>query len=158
MQIVLANIKDAKALSYLKKEVWETTYRGIYDDSYIDNYDYGKREEKFKNLIVDTTQEVYVCKDNNRIVGYMVLGAPLHESLDGYELCINDLGIDVSYRGQGIGKMFVDIAKEKGKKLFNCCNCYNANAQKFYEKMGGTLIKTSIDETDKAMCQVYYVY
>ena len=117
MQIVLANVKDAKALSYLKKEIWETTYRGIYEDSHIDNYNYDKREEKFKKLIADTTQEVFVCKDNNKIVGYMVLGDPLHEALEGYELCINDLGIDINYRGQGIGKMFVDIAKGKNKRF-----------------------------------------
>lgn len=158
MQIVLANIKDAKSLSCLKKEIWETTYRGIYDDSYIDNYDYNKREEKFKSLITDPTQEVYVCKDNNKIVGYMVLGKALHDTLDGYDLCVNDLGVDVNYRGQGIGKMFMDIAKEKNKKLFNCCNYYNTSAQKFYEKMGGKIAKTAINEFDKAMCQIYYVY
>lgn len=158
MQIVLANINDSKSLSYLKKEVWETTYRGIYDDSYIDNYDYKKREEKFKSIIMDEKQEVYVCKDNNKIIGYMVLGEPLHDSLDGYDLCINDLGIDSKCRGQGIGKMFMDIAKGKNKKMFNCCNYYNKNAQKFYERMGGKVVKTSIDENNKALCQLYYVY
>ena len=38
-----------------------TTYRGIYDDEVIDNYDYIQREEKFNNLIEDDDQEVYVC-------------------------------------------------------------------------------------------------
>ena len=96
----------------------------LYDDSDIDNYDYEKRKEKFEKLILNEDQEVYVCKDNNKIIGYMVLGAPLHGSLDGYDLTINDLGIDKNYRGQGIGRMFIDIAKSKNKKLFNCCNYY----------------------------------
>ena len=158
MQIVLAGIDDAKALSYLKKEIWETTYRGIYDDNYIDEYDYKKREEKFRMLILDRNQEVFVCKDHNRIIGYMVLGEPRHDTIAGYDLCINDLGIDDKYRGQGIGRMFMDIAKDKNKKMFNCCNYYNKNAQKFYEKMGGKVIKTNIDENDKSKCQLYYVY
>ena len=157
MNIELATLKDAKELSFLKKEIWNTTYRGIYDDEVIDNYDYFAREEKLKKLIMDDTQEVYICKDNSSIIGYMIIGAPLHESLPGYELTINDLGIDIRYRGRGIGRKFLDIAKSKNKKLFNCCNYYNLNAQRFYEKMGGKIVKTDLDD-NKRYCQVYYVY
>lgn len=157
MDIRLANISDCKELSYLKKEVWETTYRGIYSDEVIDNYDYVKREEKFNNLVSSNNQEVYVCSIDNKIVGYMVLGESLHEGLEGYDLTINDLGIEKQYRGMGIGKKFFDIAKSKNKKLFNCCNYYNSNARKFYERMGGKIVKTNMSE-DKQYCQVYYVY
>ena len=157
MKIRLANKNEAKQLSYLKKEVWETTYRGIYDDEVIDNYDYIKREEKFNNLIESNNQEVYICIIDKKIVGYMVLGTPLHEGLDGYDLSINDLGIDKQYRGMGIGKQFLNIAKSKNKKLFNSCNYYNENAKKFYEKMGGKIIK-SVMEENKRNCQVYFVY
>ena len=119
VEITLANIDDSKELSYLKKKVWETTYRGIYSDKKIDDYNYKERELKFKRLIEDSTQEVYICKDNNIIIGYMVVGTPLHESIEGYSLTINDLGIDEGYRGQGIGKQFIDIVKSKNVKLFN---------------------------------------
>jgi len=158
VQIVLANVKDAKSLSYLKKDVWETTYRGIYEDYDIDNYDYVKREEKYRNLIISSDQEVYVCKDNNKIIGYMVLGSPLHDSLEGYDLVINDLGVSKEHQGKGIGKLLFEIAKSKGKKLFNCCNYYNKNAQKFYEKMGGKIEKINFDENSKASSQIFYVY
>ena len=157
MDFRLANISDSKKLSYLKKEVWETTYRGIYDDEVIDSYDYLKREEKFNRLINDPNQEVYVCLIDNEIVGYMVLGDPLHESLEGYDLTINDLGIAYSYRGKGIGRKFLEIAKSKNKKLFNCCNYYNKNSQKFYEKLNGKIVKTTLED-NKQYCQVYYVY
>jgi len=158
MQITLANIADSKELSYLKKRIWETTYRGIYSDEKIDNYDYDLRKEKFKELIKSEDQEVYVCKDNNKIIGYMIVGVPLHGGLAGYDLVINDLGIDVSYRGKGLGKKFFEIVKNKNKKFFNCCNYYNYQAQKFYEKMGGKVVKTELDETSKEYSQLYYVY
>lgn len=157
MEIRLAKETEAKELSYLKKLVWETTYRGIYPDEDIDNYDYQKREEKFKRLINDYTQEVYVCLIDGKIVGYMVLGAPLHGKLDGYDLTINDLGIDKQYRGIGLGRKFLDIAKSKNQNLFNCCNYYNYNARGFYEKNGGKIVKTDMSE-EKRDCQVYYVY
>ena len=72
MQIVLANLKDARTLSCLKKEVWEDTYRGIYEDNEIDNYDYKERENKFKKLILSRNQEVYVCKDRNKMRLFIV--------------------------------------------------------------------------------------
>ena len=158
MQIVLANLKDAKALSCLKKEIWEDTYRGIYEDVEIDKYDYKKRENKFKKLILSENQEVYVCKDRNKIIGYMVIGDPLHESIEGYNLCINDLGVSKEYQGKGIGKNFIEIAKSKNKKLFNGCNYYNAKARRFYEKMGAKISKISLDDSSKRNSQVYYVY
>ena len=158
MEIVLANVEDAKALSFLKKKIWETTYRDVYNDEDIDNYDYLKREEKFTKLINDSDQEVYVCKDKKEIIGYMVIGTPIHESIEGYDLCINDLGTIKEYQGKGIGRMFIDLAKSKNKKLFNSCNYYNKNAQMFYSRMGGKVVKTEIDENDKRRSQVYYVY
>lgn len=158
MQIVLANLKNARPLSYLKKDVWEDTYRGIYEDYEIDNYDYKERENKFKKLILSEEQEVYVCKDRNKIVGYMVIGKPLHEGIAGYDLCINDLGIRKDYQGKGIGKNFIEIAKSENKKLFNCCNYYNDKARGFYEKMGAKIVKVSLDENSKRNSQVYYVY
>ena len=157
MTILLANVNDSKELSYLKKHVWETTYRGIYSDEKIDNYDCQKREEKFKNLINDKNQEVYIYKDNGKIIGYMVVGTPLHGGLDGYSLEINDLGIMESYRGKGIGKQFFELLKSKKVKLFNCCNYYNIKARMFYEKMGGKIVKEELND-DKEYCQVYYVY
>lgn len=158
MEFCLANENDAMELSCLKKAIWETTYRGIYDDKDIDNYDFQLRKEKFKKLILDKNQEVYVCKDNDKIIGYMVLGVPLHDSLEGYEIAINDLGVDLNHRGQGIGKKFMSIAKEKNKKFFNCCNYYNENGKRFYEKMGGIVTKTCIDENSKKYSQIYYIY
>ena len=157
MEITFAHIRDSKELSYLKKKIWETTYRGIYSDEKIDNYDYKKRETKFKNLINRDDQQVYVCKENNKIVGYMIIGCPLHGKLDGYSLAINDLGIDKEYQGKGIGKSFFKIAKDKNIKFFNCCNYYNYNAQKFYEKMGGKVVKIEL-ENNKENSQLYYAY
>ena len=58
MEIVLASSEDSKTLSYLKKEIWETTYRGIYEDNVIDGYNYEEREKKFLKLIHDCNQEV----------------------------------------------------------------------------------------------------
>ena len=45
--IRLAKEEDCNELSKLKPDVWNETYRGIYDDNKIDNFDYKKN---IKNL------------------------------------------------------------------------------------------------------------
>ena len=40
-----AKSSDCFDLSLLKREIWETTYRGIYPDSKIDNYNYQENEK-----------------------------------------------------------------------------------------------------------------
>ena len=45
--IRLAKEEDCNELSKLKHDVWNETYRGIYDDNKIDNFDYKKN---IKNL------------------------------------------------------------------------------------------------------------
>lgn len=43
---------DCFNLSLLKREIWETTYRGIYPDEKIDNYDYKKMKKNSKVSLI----------------------------------------------------------------------------------------------------------
>lgn len=158
MEIVLAKLEDCKALGVLKKKVLQTTYRGIYKDEDLDNYDCVKREEKLKKYILNNEQKIYVCKDKDEIVGYMIVGTPIYDGLDGYEYCINDLGIKEEYRGKGIGTQFFKKLKDENVRFYNCCNYYNDKAKRFYEKMGGKIAKVEMDENDKEHCHIYYIY
>ena len=53
-EIRKANYSDCQNLSLLKREIWETTYRGIYPDEKINNYNYAENEIKFKKIIDNT--------------------------------------------------------------------------------------------------------
>ena len=41
---------DVEELSRLKQIMWMQTYRGIYSDDVIDNFDYEKHKNKFLKL------------------------------------------------------------------------------------------------------------
>jgi len=49
--ITQANIEMCKELAEIKKQVWETTYRGIYPDFKFDNFNIDIETEKFKTMI-----------------------------------------------------------------------------------------------------------
>lgn len=60
--IRLATNEDIKNLAVLKQKVWSETYRGIYNDEIIDNFDYEKAEESFRNIINNDKISFYVSQ------------------------------------------------------------------------------------------------
>ena len=107
--IRLATINDCDELSRLKQKVWNETYRGIYSDEKIDNFDYKKNSEKFLNIINNPNIELYVVEDNNKLVGYMDYGKPYRPYKD-YEQEIGLLYLLKEYQGNGIGRKLFSLA------------------------------------------------
>ena len=50
-KIRLATIDDCNELSNLKHDVWVSTYRGIYPDEKLDNFDYEKNAKTVRKII-----------------------------------------------------------------------------------------------------------
>lgn len=153
---------DCKNLSLLKREIWETTYRGIYPDEKIDNYDYIKNEEKFKAFINNPNQELYVATIDNEIIGYIEFGTPFRPFED-YKQEIGLFYIKQDYQRHGLGKKLFNLAysyiKNTGvNKFFISCHKYNINAQNFYKKMGGQIIKIDDDSANDGVPQVKFEY
>lgn len=160
--IRLANENDCNELSRLKHEVWETTYRGIYPDDKIDNFDYEKNKNSFINIVNNPDIELYIVEDEEKIIGYMDFGIPFRPFED-YKQEIGLLYILKEYQGKGIGKRLFNIGYENIKKngydeFFVCCNKYNILAQKFYERMGGKIIHIDDDNEDMSIPQIKYLY
>lgn len=153
---------DVEELSRLKQIMWMQTYRGIYSDDVIDNFDYEKHKNKFLKLIDNPDINFYVVESDNKLIGYMTYGLPTRPFRD-YEQEIGLLYLLKEYQRNGIGRELFNIAfngiKEKGyKEFFISCNKYNVNAQAFYKKMGGEVIYIDEDNIDKSIPQMYFLY
>lgn len=161
--IRLAKREESKELSRLKRVVWEETYRGIYPDEKLDNYDYDEHEKKFERIIDNPDVRLYVVSDNGRLVGYMDYGVPFRKFLD-YEQEIGLLYLKKECKGKGIGRELFNLGyngiKNNGyNRFFISCNKYNVNALKFYEKMGGRVVHIDDDnDEDKSIVQVKFEY
>lgn len=157
-----ATKNDVEELSRLKQIMWMQTYRGIYSDDVIDNFDYKKHKNKFLKIIDNPDINFYVVEIDNKLIGYMTYGVPLRPFRD-YKQEIGLLYLLKEYQRNGIGRELFNIAfngiKEKGyKEFFISCNKYNVNAQAFYKKMGGEVIYIDEDNIDKAIPQMYFLY
>jgi len=162
INIIKAKEDMCKELSLLKRQVWETTYRGIYPDEKLDNYDYIKQEESFKSYINSKTLTLYVVMHDNKIIGYTAIGNSPHRP-DSSQMEIVMLYILKEYQGLGIGKKVFNFAKEliksKGKQSFLVyCNKYNLPAQAFYKKMGGTILKIDEDNPNRNLPQITFIF
>lgn len=144
------------------KEIYENTFRGIYPDKYIDNFDIESHTEKFKIFVLSQDVELYVVTDSNNIIGYFEFGKP-YRPYGEYTQEIGLFYLKKECRRLGIGNKMFDFAKEQIKKtgvdkFFISCNKFNTNAQKFYEKMGGKSVHIDEDDANDGVPQVKYEY
>lgn len=159
-RIRLARLSDCRELSYLKRIVWEETYRGIYPDSKLDNYDYDEHENKFVKIVNNPDVLLYVVEYLGKLVGYMDYGIPYRKYLD-YEQEIGLLYLKKEYKGIGLGRKLFTMGYNGIKlngynRFFISCNKYNINALNFYEKMGGRVIHIDEDNPDKSLVQIKF--
>lgn len=60
IEFILANEDTAKIISELRHEICGTTYRGIYSDGRIDNYDYEEHRQRDLKRIQNSSYHVYL--------------------------------------------------------------------------------------------------
>lgn len=158
VKFIKAEKEDCYALARIKKEVWNTTYRGIYKDSDLDDFDYNKHELKFINGL----DGLYIIKLSEKIIGYFCFSYPKYPYKD-YKYCLNSLYILKDYQGLGIGKkvfkFIINYCNDNEiNEFFTSANKYNENAQKFYQKMGGILENIEDKDEDKSYHQCQFVF
>lgn len=152
-----AALEDCYEVAVLKGLVWNTTYKGIYSDAALTNYDVDKNRKIFESIVQNPDIELYIAQDGNRIVGLMTCGKPFRPFGD-YQQEIGLLYILASHQRRGIGRNFLDMARKHAavahcNELMVSVNRQNANAIRFYLAMGGRIIFTD----DKQMKLAYSI-
>lgn len=146
--------EDAAAIIALRHQIWGTTYRGIYPDDMIDNFDWAWHREKELLRINNPAYSVYLLQKDDQNIGYLTMSRT-----DGGTL--QSLYILSEYQRQGIGRAAFDFirayCREHGAKSFTCCCApENWNARVFYEKMGGEVIGADLTNEEAWQNSVTY--
>ena len=96
----------------------------------------GRDFEHTLRTVTNANSEVYVAVDGARVVGLaiIVMNIPL---IRGY---INALAVHADHRNRGVGATLLKFAEERifreSPNVFLCVSDFNANAQRFYQRMG----------------------
>ena len=148
-----ATIDDIERIADIKIEGWQTAYRGIIDDNFLNNMDRKTEIEKRKKNI-ENGVNIIVAELNNKIVGFC-----LYRNYNNYpgkfqkeaDCEISSLYVTSKLKRNGIGRKLmqyvIDLLKKEGKKqMILGCLKENYPSRAFYEKMGGKIL--SYDEIE----------
>lgn len=125
---------------------WKSAYKGIIDDNYLANMN---PNEKIKMREKDYKETRFIVAEiNNEIVGFCRFTDNMEKTPETPEVdCeLRALYVKPELKHNGIGKKMFQYAvnefKNMGKtKMVLWCLKDNALARRFYEKMGGIIIK-----------------
>ena len=141
IRFVPAKAGDAAAIGALRQRIWDTTYRGIYPDEVIDDFDYDWHRQRDLKKISDPSFTVYLIKNGDEDIGYFMFRHA------GSGVWLRSLYVLPEYQHRGIGKqafsILNDYCRENGIGRFSCsCSPHNEYAMRFYRRMGGVVTKT----------------
>ena len=156
-----ATEKDIPILSETRRRAWDATYRGIYEDAMIDNFDYETHHRKDAVRIAE--QSVFLMKDGDNCAGYFYYGAFPAGCYKDFALCLNSLYILPPYQAKHLGtRVFAwmrEVCRLRGIDKFFCgCNVHNPKAQGFYRKMGGVVGRIDDGHAQKSEDQMYFEF
>ena len=141
-----AGIDDAESIAKIKIEGWQTAYRGILDDSYLDSLDV-KIEIIRRKLDIENGTNIFVAELDGKIVGFCLFREYVkdNDKYPGFDCELSSLYVANDYKRRGIGKKLmlstISYLKEKGKtKMILGCLKDNFPSRVFYEKMGGKVL------------------
>ena len=150
MIIRQATPADAPAIAKIRIDTWRTAYRGIVPEDYLSNMSYEESERSWVSRLSGTEREktwVYVAVDAvGRLVGFVSGGMGRDED-PVYKSELYAIYILQAYQGQGIGRLLALALVEKLVQMgFDSMLLWvfaDNPARRFYEAMGGQLVKTS---------------
>ena len=146
--IKIRNIKkeDITEVVNIQIDGWRAAYKGMIDDEYLENMNV---EKKIKMREKDYKETRFIVAEiNNEIVGFCRYTDNMEKTPETPEVdCeLRALYVKPELKHNGIGKKMFQYAvnefKNMGKtKMVLWCLKDNVLARKFYEKMGGEIIK-----------------
>lgn len=160
MIIRKAALKDAAGIAKVHVESWQTTYKGIIPNTYLQQLNEHNREKLWQRNIPE--QIVYVAENNQRdIIGFSSGGMERSGKYPPYKGELYAVYILKEYQRRGIGQaLLTPLVNELiARQLHAMVVIVLADnpSRFFYEKLGGERIDTLVTSiADKQLREVVY--
>jgi GNAT superfamily N-acetyltransferase len=168
---------DAEGITHVHVKSWQTSYRGIIEQSFLDNISYEERLERRKKILHSKGMLQLVVTFEGEIVGFANAGPLRSEAYNDQFSLSNDEALK---RGElyAIYLLSEHQGKHLGHKLYEECRRWfkikgyhqfltwgladNVRARRFYESEGGKVvgeITVKIGDKDyRESCYVFEIY
>ena len=145
-KIIVRKVKyeDLRAVADITIGGWQTAYRGIVDDDYLDSLSV---EENYQKRVKDYKENSFIVAErDNEIVGFCRyrIGNQYKDEYPEVDCELCALYVKPEEKRNGIGKALVKYVKNEFRKnnlskMIIWCFKENYPSRAFYEKTGGKL-------------------
>lgn len=157
-----AQFADYAAIAQLHAKSWQTHYRGLMNNAFLENEVEQERLDAWHERLKfpPANQDVIVATFNNDIMGFACLcfdDDPVHGSL------LDNLHVSAGLQKSGIGKMLLKecarriIEKSSDRKMYLWVFEMNGDARAVYDHLGGrhaeTVEKQNFDGGTAKVCR-----
>lgn len=137
--------EDQEQMARIKVDGWKNAYDSIISSTYLKSLNYEDQAKRYKASFDEYKDLVFVAVRESEVLGYACFN-PI-PNIDQFDSELVSLYIKPSEIGKGIGtSLFLETCKELAslgrKNMIVWCLSDNENAIKFYEKLGGKVVKT----------------
>lgn len=144
-----AQLSDATSIAQLHTESWQQSYRGILTDEYLDIHLANNRQQLWQERLSkpQPNQKIIVAEQGSILYGF-ACSYFAHDPTFG--TLLDNLHVQPLHKGQGIGAELMKLTmrwlqeKTDGNNLYLWVYERNIAAKKFYERMGGQCVETTI--------------
>lgn len=135
--------QDAKSIARVQVDSWQSTYRGIVADEFIDSLTYEGQSAKWARLKEEAI--LYVIENEKaEVVGFATAGAQRNGNYGSYEGELYAIYLLQAYQGQGGGRLLFEAVKNallaSGYQKMSVLVLKGNPAVQFYQAMGGRLL------------------
>lgn len=137
--------KDASGIAAVHVESWQTTYKGIIPQHFLDELSVEERTKLWNQNLENRENMIFVAEDSSGIIGF-ITGGKRKENTEVGATDLTSLYLLDACHGQGIGRKLVDklmhaFKKQGYKKVYVDVLADNATRH-FYTYLGADYVKT----------------
>ncbi|MEX1143375.1 MAG: GNAT family N-acetyltransferase [Anaerolineales bacterium] len=134
---------DAEAIARVHVQSWQTTYKGLVPDGFLQNLTVQRRAEQWRAALTihQDTNHIFVAEmDEDGIVGFVASGA-VRDGRREYTAEIFAIYLTRTSQGRGLGRLLFEAAvadlKQRGHPSMMLWVLADNPSRGFYERMGG---------------------
>lgn len=148
-----AVLADAAIIAITRQKAWDATYRGIYPDEMIDEFDLERHTLREKERLRNGNYQCFLVEDEGKCVGYFAYGIIREGIWKDFSFRLHSLYLLPQYQHKGLGKKIFSQVCEScvsiGRgRMYLDCHPANENALNFYRCMGGSITYINTGHTN----------